>query len=303
MKNKLLLTIAIIALIGFITTACDPGGGNGDPNGPSLGDTITSTTTGMVLTWIPAGTFNMGSNDITYATPQHQVTLTQGFYMGKTEVTQEQWRSVMGNDARLAQVYSETDYGRGDNFPMYWVNWYDIILFCNRLSIADNLTPAYQVSGVSNWATETAPDVNNTNWDSVVIVAGSTGYRLPTEAEWEYACRAGTNTPWNTGISISTSQANIASSVGKTTPVGSYAANPWGLYDIHGNIFEWCWDWYGAYSSGSQNNPNGPVNGNSRVARGGGWMSVNQNARSAYRSNGTQSTRAFDYGFRVARGL
>ena len=302
MKNKFLTIIAIIALVGFSITACDPGGnGNGDPNGPSLGDTITSAKTGMVLIWIPAGEFDMGSSDITGATP-HKVILTQGFYMGKTQVTQEQWRSVMGTDARLAQVNTGTDLGRGDNYPMYWVNWYDAILFCNRLSLEDNLTPAYHVEGVSDWATETAPTSSNDDWNNVVIVSGSTGYRLPTEAQWEYACRAGTTTTWSHSESLHNNYMWFNGNADDTThPVETKLANPWGLFDMHGNVWEWCWDRGGTFTSAAQTDPHGPNVGTVRVCRGGSWSGSAQNARSANRESVSPNLSTNNRGFRVVR--
>ena len=319
MKNKskfgILVIIAIIAGILLFSTACGDGE-NSDLGTLSLGDTITSTKTGMVLTWIPAGTFIMGGDEIIDAKP-YQVTLTQGFFMGITEVTQGQWRSVMGNDARLAQVNTGTNYGRGDNHPMYYVSWYDAILFCNRLSIADNLTPAYHVDGVSNWATATAPEEEelNANWDNAVIVTGSTGYRLPTEAQWEYACRAGTTTLYNTGDSITTSQARFGGLVGgvnSTIEVSSYAPNDWGLYDMHGNVWEWCWDWYSNEAYPNDGSPRtDPIVGVDLrsdpphymvIDRGGCWYnSYLVYLRSSFQDCNDPYAREYFTGFRVVR--
>jgi formylglycine-generating enzyme required for sulfatase activity len=143
------------------------------------------------------------------------------------------------------------------------------------------------------------------------MVAGSNGYRLPTEAQWEYACRAGTGTPFSTGNNITTSQANYdgrgpynnnakGENRGKTTPVGrSFAPNAWGLYDMHGNVWEWCWDWYGSYSSGAQTDPGGAVSGYSRVIRGGSWDNYGQYLRSAYRNFDYPYGRSYVIGFRL----
>ena len=314
MKNK--SKLAIIAIITTLaltfTLACDPGGGdengNGDPNGPSLGDTVTSTTTGMVLTWVPAGNFTMGQSDVLGATP-HQVTLTRGFYIGKTEVTQKEYFDIMDGGPmatyQLAIGGGATNSGRGDNFPMYFVSRYDAILFCNRLSLADNLTPAYQVSGVTNWITATAPTTDgDENWDNAVIVAGSNGYRLPTEAEWEYACRAGTTTAYSTGSDITTDQANFNNALGRATTVGSYSPNAWGLYDMNGNVSEWCWDWYLAYPAGGAPRIDPIITaalGSGTVARGGGWLAPLWSMGSARRGVTGPNYRNNNLGFRVVR--
>jgi formylglycine-generating enzyme required for sulfatase activity len=195
--------------------------------------------------------------------------------MGKYEVTQAEYQSVMGTNP---------SYFKWSNLPVEQVSWYDAAEFCNRLSQSEGLTPAYTINGTNVTC----------NWNA-------NGYRLPTEAEWEYACRAGTTTPYSTGNNITTSQANFNS--GSTKSVGSFAPNPWGLYDMHGNVWEWCWDWYGNYSSGAQNNPRGPVSGDNRVIRGGGWGIYGQYLRSAIRLDLSLSPSdgADSVGFRLVR--
>ena len=238
---------------------------------------------------IPGGTFTMGSpanerergNDEV----QHQVTVS-GFSMGNYEVTQREWREVMGNNP---------SHFKGDNLPVENVSWYEAVEYCNRLSQREGLTPAYTINGT------------NVSWNR-----NANGYRLPTEAEWEYACRAGTTTPFNTGNNITTSQANYNGNFlynnnakwtyrEKTVEVGSFAANGWGLYDMHGNVWEWCWDWGGYYTSGSQNDPIGPSTGAYRVCRGGSWIYGAQYVRSAYRSYNGPSYRDSFVGFRLVR--
>jgi formylglycine-generating enzyme required for sulfatase activity len=145
------------------------------------------------------------------------------------------------------------------------------------------------------------------SWDR-----NANGYRLPTEAEWEYACRAGTTTPFSTGGNITVSQANYHgqnpynNAPGgeyreRTMPVGSFAPNAWGLHDMHGNVWEWCWDRYGGYPDENGTDPAGPSEGNFRVNRGGGWNDFGQHLRSAYRAVHPPGNKTFNLGFRVAR--
>jgi formylglycine-generating enzyme required for sulfatase activity len=238
---------------------------------------------------INGGTFTMGSpvneaergnNEV-----QHQVTVN-GFYMGKYEVTQKEWREVMGNNPSRFQ---------GDNLPVEQVSWYNAVEYCNERSQREGLTPAYTINGT------------NVRWDR-----NANGYRLPTEAEWEYACRAGTSGPFSTGNNITTSQANYdgnkpynnnakGSYREKTVNVGSFGSNAWGLYDMHGNVWEWCWDWYGDYPSGTQTNPADTSTGTDRVFRGGSWSNYARYLRSAHRVSYAPTYRNGYLGFRLVR--
>jgi len=218
--------------------------------------------TDLEMIWVEPGTFMMGSpvsepnrrSDET----QHEVTLTKGFWLGKYEVTQSQWREVMGTSPSLFA---------GDNLPVEQVSWEDAMSFCAKFT--------EQESGAAR------------------LPAGYI-YSLPTEAQWEYACRAGTTTATAYGDSLSSTQANFNGTypynggvsgpyLGKTTNVGSYAANAWGFHDMHGNVYEWCHDWYGDYSD-SATDPVGPISGADRVRRGGGWLSLGRYCRSAGRT-------------------
>ncbi|MCP5004307.1 MAG: formylglycine-generating enzyme family protein [Planctomycetes bacterium] len=219
----------------------------------------------MEFTYIAPGTFTMGSDEGgSNEKPPHRVTFVNGFYMQKTEVTQGQWKALMGNNP--------SKFKQGDNYPVESVSWNDVQTFIEKLN---------QETGKN--------------------------HRLPTEAEWEYAARAGTTTPFNTGENLTTDQANYDGNypyknnpkgkfVGKTTPVGTYPPNEWKLSDMHGNVWEWCNDWYEKeyYKNSPVNDPTGPDTGSGRVIRGGSWIISAGLCRSSYRYDFGPS---FDYDF------
>ncbi len=241
----------------------------------------------MKLTLIPAGEFDMGSSKAEdqkasdAEQPRHHVRITRPFYMGVTEVTQGQYRNVTGQ--------SPSEFHGSDDLPVDRVSWLDAVAFCNTLSTREKLTPYYRVNG---WA---------------VTIAGGNGYRLPTEAEWEYACRAGTTTIYSFG--------NDASQLGDFAwfgpnshgrkSVGEKPANAFGLCDMHGSVFEWCWDGFDPryYSQSPPEDPTGPSAAPNRVHRGGGCTHGPESARSADRASGTPDFRNLALGFRVARDL
>ncbi len=242
--------------------------------------TATEPLEGMRFVRIPGGSFMMGSPASEVGRDgdemQHRVTIS-AFEMMTTEVTQGMWMEVMGTTISQQRDLEDPDEavrGKGATHPMYYVAWDEVEEFINRMNQRD---PGH-------------------------------GYRLPTEAEWEYACRAGTCTCYQSGDDKSDLAAIAwygSNSDISTHPVGQKTANAWGLYDMHGNVWEWCSDWYDSeyYADclPSVTDPQGPVSGSFRVKRGGGWHHIGRCCRSAYRGNNRIDSREEDLGFRLVR--
>ncbi len=220
---------------------------------------------------IQAGTFQMGDDALLdeSAKPVHTVTISYPFWMGATEVTQAEYAALMGSNP---SQFQGSEYPDSANRPVEQVSWHDARSYCKALTAQQSARGS---------------------------VPSGYEYRLPTEAEWEYACRAGTTTSWNVGNSLNCSQANHNFCIGKqTSVVGSYAPNAWGLYDMHGNVWEWCLDSYGGYPSGAVTDPfvtGGPY----RVIRGGGWLNSSYYCRSAIRYYNDPGFAVNNVGFRV----
>lgn len=266
---KVVLRVITICLVGFFSGEIVAAA--------KLSGEITNSI-GMKLVLIPAGEFMMGSPSSDSdggpsEGPQHRVKITEPFYIGKYEVTQSQYEAVMGkNPSRF----------KGKNNPVECVSWNDAVEFCRKLSQKEGVT-----------------------------------YRLPTEAEWEYACRAGTTTSFHYGDSLSSEQANFDGNYPyggadkgpyrkRTMAVGSFKPNVWGLYDMHGNLWEWCNDRYNGsyYKRSSERNPTGPRSGSvggSRVLRGGSWNNVARLCRSANRIRNNPACAGNDFAFRCVR--
>ncbi len=254
--------------------------------------------------YIPGGTFTMGdtrgggnSDEL----PIHSVTLNS-FYMGKYEVTQSEYQAIMGSNP------SHLSYGIGDNYPVNRVSWYAILKYCNLRSMAEGLTPVYTISGSTNPANwGTVPTSNNSIWNAVICNWSANGYRLPTEAEWEYAARGASNNP-DYLYSGSNDINAVAWHSGNNTPegtkpVGTKAPNEHSLYDMSGNLWEWCWDWYGSsyYSNSSTDNPKGPSSGSGRGLRGGVWEYGAYLCRVAFRNYDNPYGTGYGLGFRLCR--
>lgn len=304
-------TFGATAMTGGILAGCtswtprseapanDAGGAWGEEPQAPAATPATSVEDDLLL--VAGGMFSMGSpededwrgSDETL----HEVSV-RDFYLAPYETTQADYAALMG---------ANPSANPGDTLPVESVSWLDAIAYCNALSEQRGLIPAYILDGT------------NVTWD-----LSADGYRLPTEAEWEYACRAGTTTPFNTQTSIDAdSEANyygtypygieqnyFSQSELETPPgtyrqtaiePGSFAPNGWGFYDMHGNVAEWVWDVYGPYDQGAQTDPTGPETGALRVNRGGGWNDFAKSLRSAYRAALPADGTSPSVGFRVAR--
>jgi formylglycine-generating enzyme required for sulfatase activity len=214
---------------------------------------------GMKFAWIPPGNFRMGGDMYEDEKPIHGVTISRGFWMGVYPVTQAEWKKVMDGD--------DPSNFKGDDLPVESVSWHDCQAFCAKLRQRDGKP-----------------------------------YRLPSEAEWEYACRAGTTTDYYTGDgedALKRAGWYLGNSDGKTRPIGKLEPNRWGLYDMHGNVWQRCQDWYGPYPSGDVVDQIGPEKGESRVVRGGSWQKFPQSCRAARRFWFAPGSRYNDIGCRA----
>ncbi len=286
----------------------------------------TSTGKSFEMLEIKGGSYTIGGtgdNIPAIEGPSHEVTLSN-FSIGKYEVTLGQFKAFVEASGYITEAEAEEGGGhiydstlkewiyktdatwknpyitQNDNHPVVLVSWNDAVAYCNWLSQKEGYTPAYTVKADK----------------TVELVSGADGYRLPTEAEWEYACRAGTKTAFNNGKNtIGMDEANFTYSKDDsymsggnakdtkdcTVEVGSYKGNPWEVYDMHGNVREWCWDWYGGYPEQPVTDPLGPETAINRVTRGGSWGDTPEFLRSSSRGELVSRGRGSDLGFRVAR--
>ncbi len=271
---------------------------------------VTASITSVELVNVPAGTFQRDANAANLST-------VSAFRMSKYEITREQFLAIMDTDP------SYLNNSSGVTDPVQMMNWYHAIAFCNKLSIAEGLIPAYAVTGVdfSTLTFAAIPTANNGTWDAATCDWSANGYRLPTEMEWMWAAMGATldSQPgamvggvnvtgytkafagYNGSNSIDAYAWYSTNSSYKAHPAGTKLANELGLYDMSGNVWEWCWDWYSSYPANSNSDYRGAGTGSSRVLRGGGWHYSAGYATVAFRSSLSPDGRNFSLGFRVVR--
>ena len=289
--------IAALSVAGILLTGCpDEGGG--------------SQMVEVEMVQVAGGSFEMGNpSGGDGAGPVHTVTLG-GFYMGKYPVTQEQYLAVTGSNPSSNSADPASGEVQGKR-PADQVSWYDAIEFCNALSVKNGFSPYYTIDKVNE-------DPNNTNsgvltdtlkW-TVTRNSAATGYRLPTEAQWEYAAKGGNpNAAGWVGYTYSGSDKAgdvawyFSNSNIRSREVGKKAPNGLGLYDMSGNVWEWCWDWYGSYASGSQADPLGAVSGDNRVIRGGSFYDPAEHVRSDNRYYYNPMYKTSSVGIRLVRPM
>ncbi len=286
-----LLLAVVLALVFRKTDGADTGKVPRTAKGADVAaaDRIVTNSLGMKLAFIPNGTFLMGSpadeEDREPDEQRHEVEITRPFYLGVHEVAQDEYEKVMGtNPSAFSPAGKQKAKVAGMDtrrFPVEEVSWSDAVEFCRKLSELPEEKRAGRV------------------------------YRLPTEAEWEYACRAGTTTAFAYGSSLAPTQANFDGTLPsggaakgpyreRPTDVASHEPNAFGLYNMHGNVWEWCLDPYGDYAPGPQKDPEGPPNGDRRVMRGGSWHCAGKRCRAAVREHDARDSRYENVGFRVA---
>lgn len=302
------ISAMVMALTLGLAGCSDPSSSSSDSSGTgNSGEPVPEVfveVTGGTVT----GSTDYASSDGDYIFVEGRTVTIQDMYVSDHEVTQAEYAKY----CKHASLSPSSSYGVGDNYPAYYVNWYDAVVYCNLRSIDEELTPAYKIgdetdprkwSGIVGDAENgyCGPSFSNSTWDGITYDKTANGYRLPTEAEWEYIAReeGKSTTPYSGSGTIGDVAWYLDNSSSKTHEVKTKNANSLGIYDMSGNVFEWCWDWYSSINSSTADT--GAASGSIRVLRGGSWIyDASCCTVSCRRVNGP-GARINSLGFRVVR--
>ena len=305
--SKVFTLMGAIIALAFCVVSCK----SNDDDEPTM---YTVPVSSSMSSSVPTGFVKVTGATVSSAVSGSNVFITDrtvtipDMYVCDHEVTQAEYEKY----CKYGSSSPSSSYGDGDNYPAYYVNWYDAIVYCNLRSMAENLTPVYAISGETdpkNWTDIVSsdgkycgPSSSNSTWNGVAMDSSANGYRLPTEAEWEYIAREenkGTTT-YSGSNTIDDVAWYTANSDSKTHEVKGKTANSLGIYDMSGNVYEWCYDWYGSISSSTA--ASGACSGSDRVLRGGSWINYAGFCEVSYRGIiGRPYVRNYCMGFRLVR--